>query len=78
MAKKKRDQLKLHEAIIEVLNDFPNNSATPKEISSEIASRNLYRKYSDNRHPASGQISARVNKYLHLFRKLSDGRIQNR
>lgn len=75
---KKRNQIKLHEAIIEVLNNFPNDSAKPKEISSVIASRNLYRKYSDNRHPDSGQISARVNKYLHLFRKLSDGRIRKR
>lgn len=78
MTRKKRNQLKLHEAILEVLNDFPNRCAKPKEISLEISQRNLYRKYSDNQYPNSSQISARVNKYLLLFRKLSDGRIQTK
>ena len=67
--------MKLHEAIVEVLKTKVEQTATTKEISDQIAQRSLYQRKSDGDFPPTGQISARVNKYLHLFQKLPDGRV---
>lgn len=68
--------MKLHEAISEVLKTQPERAATPKRISQLIAERKLYYRKSDGEFPPASQVSARVNNYTHLFRKLTDGRIQ--
>jgi hypothetical protein len=73
----KEDKMTLHEAIIFVLSELPDNAATARQISDMIAERNLYKR-GDEGNPPSSQIHARVSQYPHLFRKLPDGRIQKR
>jgi len=67
--------MKLHDAILAVLQSQPQNAATARQISDMIAERNLYKR-GDGGNPPPSQIHARVNNYPALFRKLPDGRIQ--
>lgn len=62
--------LTLHEAIAVVLQ---NGTQTAREIADEINCRKLYGR-KDGRDLPAGQVSARVNKYRHLF-KCTDGKI---
>lgn len=70
------DLMKLHEAMVAVLKDQPFQAATPKEISQNIAQKELYRRPSDGGYAPPSQISARARQYPKLFSKLTDGRIQ--
>lgn len=56
----------LHEAIQEVLQGNHNVWMTTSEIAEEIARRALYIR-GDGASPPSSQISARINRYPHLF-----------
>lgn len=66
----------LHEAMLEVLGDFPSRGASPKQIASLVNERGLYR-MKDGRPVEPGQIQARVGNYRWLFDK-EDGLIMAR
>ena len=60
------EQPDLHEVILEVLRDAGRCMTVP-EIHDEIATRDLWRRPSDHRHPPVNQISARVSNHKELF-----------
>ena len=62
--------MKLHEAIIKVINESRNGAMSASEIAAVINSKKYYVK-SDKSLIASSQISARVNNYKGIFRKIS-------
>ena len=70
--------LTLHEAIEEVLRTKPNREASYKEISEEIARRDLFIRPSDGNYPPHSQISARVNNHSQRFEKVGNGRVRLR
>jgi hypothetical protein len=59
---------KLHEAIEIVLRYHNNQWMSYSDLADEINKQNLYQK-KDSSLVESGQISARVNKYIHMFEK---------
>lgn len=60
----------LHEAIIQILKEN-NRPMTTSEIAAEVNDRRLYKR-KDGLPLEPSQIAARINKYLHLFKRLED------
>lgn len=77
-----KNLLKLHEAIAVVLLGIPNRTATFKEIETEIAKRELYRRLYDGELPPADQIKLRTTmsqgQYFHLFEKVGDDGVRLR
>ena len=63
-----KEKLKLHEAMIRVIEESHKEYMTPREIADEINKRRLYEK-GDGQMILSGLISARANQYPQFFNK---------
>lgn len=71
--------VKLHDAIDEVLADYPDGLSS-REIADEIERRQLYLRPSDGQAATASQVSARVGRktYSDRYERLSDGKIRLR
>jgi hypothetical protein len=66
------ETMTLHEAIAEVLKRSPGHFAHIEDITRAIRKKRLYRR-GDGEYPPREQVSARVGRYPHLFRRLGGG-----
>ena len=63
-----KSRMKLHEAIVQVLQEHNNRPLTAREIADEIACRRLYVRPCNGQFPPSSQVTARIgNKKYSLF-----------
>lgn len=67
--------LMLHEAMVKVLKEYPDYTATFKEVSNKIYDLNLYRQKAGSKAPAS-QIRLRAKNYPKLFQIVRPDKVQ--
>ena len=72
----KRKQPFLHDAMKTILEECPNNTATPPKIFELNINEDLYIRPKDGNYPEDWQILLRAKKYRSLFRVLENDDIQ--
>src|SRR5690242_11899436 len=70
-----RNQMTLHEAMRMILEERPDQTASFRDLSAEIARRGLYLRADGHPAPPT-ELSARAGVYNHLFERVPPGQVR--